>query len=279
MRKIPRILAMSVLTSYAVILSMINVEQPIIETVEASEYIAEVVDIISVQPIVEIEEDIIVEEDIIETKPIVKNEIYTTGWTTDSVNVRKKPNTKSNILDTYSFNTEIQYTSHNKEWAKIKYKDGYAYMHKDYISKKRNKFKEYSVPETSGFKSYMPYEAITSKSSPQYKLQHEKAYTGKNGIRQVDGRYCVAIGSYFTDEIGTLFDLVLKNGTVIPCILADQKSDKDTDSQNIITRHNGCLSEFIVDINNLKSSIKKMGDVSYFNKKWNSPVKSIRVYE
>lgn len=28
---------------------------------------------------------------------------------------------------------------------------------------------------------------------------------------------------------------------------ADQKADVDTDSDNIITKHNGCMSEFIVD--------------------------------
>lgn len=275
MRKTPRILAMSVLTSYAVILSMINVEKPTIEAADANVYTAKVVDIVYIQPIVNAKDDIITIED----EPVVKKEKYTTGWTTDSVNVRKKPNTKSDILDTYSFNTKIQYTDYDGEWAKIKFKDGYAYMHKNYISKKKNRYKEYSVPETSGFKSFMSYKAITSKSSPQYKLQHEKAYTGKNGIRQVDGRYCVAIGSYFTNEIGVLFDLVLENGTVIPCILADQKADKDTDSQNIITRHNGCLSEFIVDVGNLKREIARMGDVSYFNNNWNSPVESIRVYE
>lgn len=275
MRKTPRILAMSVLTSYAVILSMINVEKPTIEAADANVYTAKVVDIVYIQPIVNAKDDIITIED----EPVVKKEKYTTGWTTDSVNVRKKPNTKSDILDTYSFNTKIQYTDYDGEWAKIKFKDRYAYMHKNYISKKKNRYKEYSVPETSGFKSFMSYKAITSKSSPQYKLQHEKAYTGKNGIRQVDGRYCVAIGSYFTNEIGALFDLVLENGTVIPCILADQKADKDTDSQNIITRHNGCLSEFIVDVGNLKREIARMGDVSYFNNNWDSPVESIRVYE
>lgn len=275
MRKTPRILAMSVLTSYAVILSMINVEKPTIEAAEANVHTAKVVDIVYVQPIVNAKDDIVTIED----EPVVKKKKYTTGWTTDSVNVRKKPNTMSDILDTYSFNTKIQYTDYDGEWAKIKFKDGYAYMHKKYISKKKNRYKEYSVPETSGFKSFMSYKSITSKSSPQYKLQHEKAYTGKNGIRQVDGRYCVAIGSYFTNEIGALFDLVLENGTVIPCILADQKADKDTDSQNIITRHNGCLSEFIVDVGNLKREIARMGDVSYFNNNWDSPVESIRVYE
>ena len=84
------------------------------------------------------------------------------------------------------------------------------------------------VPANSGFKSYMPYTAITSKNSNQYKLQHTEAYTGEHGIRQVDGRYCIALGSYFGKEIGTYYDLVLENGTVIPCILADRKADIHT---------------------------------------------------
>ena len=88
----------------------------------------------------------------------------------------------------------------------------------------------------------MSYKCITSTSSPQYKLQKNKAYTGKYGIRQVDGRYCVAIGSHFTSKIGILFDLILENGIVIPCILSDQKADEDTDSRNIVTKDNDCLS-------------------------------------
>lgn len=139
-------------------------------------------------------------------------------------------------------------------------------------------YTEYPVPKNSGFKSYMPYTAITSKSSPQYKLQHEQAYTGNYGIRQVDGRYCIAVGSYFTSEIGTNLDLILANGTVIQCILADQKADQHTDANNITTVHNGCVSEFVVDTSSLVSMAKKMGNISYCNEDWNSPVSSIRVY-
>lgn len=137
---------------------------------------------------------------------------------------------------------------------------------------------EYAVPKNKGFKSYMSYKCITSKSSPQYILQRDRAYTGTYGIRQVDGRYCVAVGSYFTKEIGTLIDLVLENGTVIPCIVSDQKADIDTDSQNIMTTHNGCVSEFVVDTKVLVRMAKRMGDISYCDASWNSPVKTIRVY-
>lgn len=204
--------------------------------------------------------------------------IYFPGWTTETVNVRSGPGTDYDILDVYLFNTEIEYTEFNKDWVEIKYGDDIAYISKYYISDSERTYIEYDVPSNSGFKSYMSYECITSTSSPQYKLQHTSAYTGNYGIRQVDGRYCAAVGSYFTSEIGTLFDLILENGTVIPCILADQKADKDTDAQHIVTTHNGCLSEFVVDANALVSSARQMGDISYCDSSWNSPVKSVRVY-
>ena len=272
-QKIPRIIAVGVLTSYIFVLGVCSNKQ---ET-----------NVVDAQIRIE-KMDIVMTESKIKTqnpankrkKTVVKNKkVYTTGWTTTSVNVRKGPSIDSDILETYSFNKKIRYAKHSKEWVEIKFKGKTAYMSKKYISKKKRTYREYDVPRTSGFKSYMSYKCITSTSSPQYKLQKDKAYTGKYGIRQVDGRFCVAIGSHFTSKIGTLFDLVLVNGTVIPCILSDQKSDKDTDSQNIITEHNGCLSEFIVNTNVLTKSAKQQGDISYCNKKWNSPVKSIRVYE
>lgn len=201
------------------------------------------------------------------------------GWTITSVNVRKSPSVKSDILTTYSFNKKVRYTDYNEDWIEIKCKDSIAYMCKRYISKTKRAYKEFDVPTNSGFKSFMDYRCITSTGSKQYQLQHNVAYTGKYGIRQIDGRYCVAIGSHFTTDIGIYFDLVLENGTVIPCILGDAKADQDTDSNNIITEHNGCLSEFIVDTPSLYSEAKRMGNISYCDENWNSPVVKIRVYE
>lgn len=215
---------------------------------------------------------------ILEEEVEVKKE-YRIGYTTTSVNVRKGPSIDTDILDTYSFNKKIKYVDYNDKWVEIKYGDDKAYMCKDYISKKKCTYKEFDVPRNSGFKSYMDYRCITSTGSKQYKLQHTSAYTGKYGIRQIDGRYCVAIGSYFTTEIGTYFDLVLENGTIIPCVLGDAKADCDTDSNNIITKHNGCLSEFVVDTSSLHHKAKQMGNISYCNDDWNSPVAKIRVYD
>lgn len=139
-------------------------------------------------------------------------------------------------------------------------------------------YKKYTIPSNSGFKSYMSYKSITSKSSYQYKLQSQYAYTGNYGIRQVNGRYCIAIGTFSTASVGTYVDLILENGTVIPCIVGDFKAPVHTDSSNIVTLHNGCVSEFIVDINNLHSTAKRMGNVSYCEDSWKSPVKEMKVY-
>ena len=124
----------------------------------------------------------------------------------------------------------------------------------------------------------MPYTTITSKSSQQYKLQ-KIAYTGTYGIRQYDNRYCVAIGTAFNADVGTYFDLILANGTVITCVVADIKADRHTDSNNMITVANGCLTEFIVDSSALNRNAKRMGDISYCNEDWNSRVEKIRVYD
>lgn len=150
---------------------------------------------------------------------------------------------------------------------------------KETVNVEKSDYKIFSVPGNSGFKSYMPYTAITSKNSPQYKLQHQYAYTGNYGIRQVNGRYCIALGTYYSKQIGTEIDLILKNGVVIPCILSDLKADRDTDSSNKVTLHNGCVAEFIVDRSSLYRMAKRMGDISYCSDDWNSPVKKIRVYD
>ena len=129
---------------------------------------------------------------------------------------------------------------------------------------------------------YMPYSvrdrSIFAQSSNQYKLQ-ELCNTGNYGIRQYKGRYCVAIGSYFGTAIGQYFDLILENGVSIPCIMADQKADCHTDDSNIITVANGCMTEFVVDFDNLNSDAKRMGDISYCSEDWKSRVVEVRVYD
>ena len=138
--------------------------------------------------------------------------------------------------------------------------------------------KIYGAPSNT-FKSYMRHTAITRTTSDQYKLQNsEKTYTGQYGIRMVGERYCIALGSAYSNKIGTWIDIILENGTYIPCILADQKADKDTDSTNRVHISDGSLVEFVVDIDSLDSVIKRTGNVSNACDDWNSPVNKVIVY-
>lgn len=128
----------------------------------------------------------------------------------------------------------------------------------------------------SSVKSWMDYRSITSVTSDQYALQQE-AYTGEHGIRMVDGRYCIAVGSHYASSIGTKIDVVLENGTVLQCILGDQKADKDTDSTHSYHVSDGSYVEFIVDKGVLEHSAKKSGNISSISG-FEGKVVEIRVY-
>ena len=136
----------------------------------------------------------------------------------------------------------------------------------------------YNIPNYSGMKSWMSWRSITSKSSPQYKLQ-QLAWTNGNGFRQVDGRYCVAIGMYFDCEIGDWVDLILENGTVIPAIVGDRKAMQHTDGSGLFTSANNCMSEMIIDLDSLDHKVKNMGDCSYLTESWHSRVVQVIIYD
>ncbi len=215
------------------------------------------------------------------------------GWvSTDELFVMSEPSDTSDIVGSLSFNEEFEYVVYSSDWFEIVNNDVTGYVSSSHVLDKDTGYASYEqyaldtvigytsydVPITSGFKSYMDYRAITSTDSKQYELQNEYATTGDYGIRMVGNRYCVAVGSHFTDKVGQYIDLVLENGTVIPCILADQKADVHTDSNNIVTMHNGCMSEFVVDTNFLDNSVKNYGNISYCNSDWDSKVIEVRVY-
>lgn len=144
-------------------------------------------------------------------------------------------------------------------------------------------YTEYQVPSNRGFKSYMSYRAITSKCSLQYKIQ-SIAYTGEFGIRKVEDRFCIAIGRFSNARVGTYVDLILENEIVIPCIVGDFKANVHTDSSNMVTGHNGCVSEFVVEKERLPYVVRNndntgSGNMSHCKEEWKSPVKIIKVYE
>lgn len=133
-------------------------------------------------------------------------------------------------------------------------------------------------PTYHGQKTYMDYRKITATNTLEYQLQNTVAYTADDGIRMINNRYCIAIGTGFGTRIGQYVDLILENGTRIPCVTGDTKADADTDEDNIFTVFSGCCSEFIVETEKL-NNIAQSGDISNAHEEWKSPVASIVIYD
>lgn len=134
----------------------------------------------------------------------------------------------------------------------------------------------YEVPENPGFKSYMSYE-LFSKKTKQFTLQN-LCTTDSDGFRRVNDNYVIALGTHFDASVGQRVDLLLQNGVVIQCVIGDVKQNCHTDKSNIFSLGNECMSEFVVDIDELNRKVKRTGDVSYLpSQDWNSPVMSVWV--
>ena len=89
----------------------------------------------------------------------------------------------------------------------------------------------------------------------------------------------MAVGTAFNADIGTYIDLILEDGFVISCVVSDIKQDIHTESNNMVTRANNCVSEFLIDLKTLHKSIKKTGDVSNCNEFWKENVRAVVVYD
>lgn len=198
------------------------------------------------------------------------------GYLNNSTNIRVEPNLESYVVEVKPFNTEIEYYDYDENWVCIEQDENVFYVYKSLISESPTDYLSYNTPYNK-IKSYMSYKSITSKSSDQYKMQ-QIAYTGNYGIRQVNGRYCIAVGSAYTTKIGQYIDLVLEDGTIIPCILADCKADIHTDSNNICTS-DGSLAEFIVDTKALSKTVRYTGDISTACEDWESMITQVIVYD
>ena len=137
---------------------------------------------------------------------------------------------------------------------------------------------EMDVPSNNSFKSYMGAHKITDTTSAQYQLKSEYLDSAC-GIKLVDDRYVIAIGTYYTETVGTRVDLVMKNGEVVPCIVGDVKKNKDTDATNRQHNVDGSVIEFVVNADTLSSEAKSHGDCSWADPRLMGEIKAIRVYK
>ena len=207
-------------------------------------------------------------------------EVKTTSidaYTTNIVDMIKSEKDKT-VIKTISGMSEVKILRKGKKYHYVSYDNNVGYIDARYVKTGKVSYVIKSVSKDSR-KSFMDYKAITLKSSKQYKIQKDYAKTDKTGIRTVNGRFCIALGSYYSHEIGQYIDLILQDGTVIPCILGDAKDDKHTNKDHSIGKDGG-VAEFIVNTKKLSNIVKRSGDISYaVGNKWVWNVKEIKIYD
>lgn len=193
----------------------------------------------------------------------------------ENVSVYKSDSKKSKICGNLHYGDIVTCRSTiDDDWFTIETSTASGYVQSKYITPGGLDYKVTRMPKTSGFKSFMYSSSITSWNPAKVK---KLARVGKYGILTVNDRYCVAVGTAVGSRVGQYIDVVLNNGTVLPCIMCDTKDPKDCDTTKLVTR-NGCCTEFVVDKLQLDKRARAAGSLSAVSKKWKSPVAEIRVY-
>ena len=210
-----------------------------------------------------------------------KNNNYMYAKTT--VNIRTKPSKKSKSVGKVYWNDKVQVVKKvNRNWYKVKYKKKNRYIHVKYLRKNPYKCKTYSSPSSNSFKSFEDANCITDSTKLAHgRLKKQYHLDCRSGVWMVGNRYCIAVGSFYTNKVGVKIDLVLShNGRkhTLKCITADSKADKDT-IKNHRVHKDGSVAEFVVKTSTLPKKARLMGDVSYAGKRFKGKIVKIKIYK
>lgn len=146
-------------------------------------------------------------------------------------------------------------------------------------------FVEKEVDKGHPFKPWTEYVVYNVKGSQQNKLQKVAKTDKKSGIRVVVDpygveRYCVALGTYWCgghpEHIGRCVDMVMENGHILPCVLADVKREEDA-KRSRYGKINNDVIEFIVDRKHLPSGV--YGDMQRAGEEFEGDVVRMIVYD
>lgn len=200
-----------------------------------------------------------------------------------TINIRREPNIESRILGCVYWNDPVKIIKKvNRKWYKIQYKRKIGYLSAKYLKSKKSDSTVFTCPNSGSFKSYEDADCITNSNSlAQGKLKNYYHLDYNAGIWMIGNRYCIAVGSYYTKDIGSKIDLVLSykgKQHILKCILADSKSDNDTINKHRIHK-DGSIVEFVVKTRYLSRRTKITGDISCAGNKFKGKIVKIRVYK
>ena len=140
------------------------------------------------------------------------------------------------------------------------------------VSASDDQFKEIQceLPEISTHvKFFTDYRCYSLWYTPHYRLQ-QSAWTDEQGLRRYNDDYIVALGSFYSTDIGDRFKIILDTGKTFTVILGDGKVDADCDSKNMYTpcidyggNAAANLIEFVIDESVLASEVYRYGSLDY----------------
>lgn len=117
--------------------------------------------------------------------------------------------------------------------------------------------------------------------TPHYRLQ-QVAWTDEYGMRRYNNDYLVALGSYYSTDIGDRFEVTLDTGKTFTVMMADGKWDIDCDENNMYTptidyngEYAGNLLEFIMDKYSVSSEMYGYGSLDYYDAFKGSVIKMV----
>ena len=127
---------------------------------------------------------------------------------------------------------------------------------------------ECELPEIStNVKLFTDYRYYNLWYTPHYRLQ-QRAWTDEQGLRRFNDDYIVALGSFYSVNIGDRFEVTLDTGRTFTVILGDGKADIDCDSRNMYTpclnydgEKSANMLEFIIDDDVLDKEIYDYGSL------------------
>ena len=135
-------------------------------------------------------------------------------------------------------------------------------------------YTELGVPNiNSSWKTWMPYDAVTNKSSAQYALRIKWGWTDSQGFRRVNGErdlgitddyYMIALGNYYGTTMGTKYRFTTDMGNVFYGILSDAKGYPEVNNTKQYGLANKDIVEFLVDDNILNPLVKQWGTCNVY---------------
>ena len=128
--------------------------------------------------------------------------------------------------------------------------------------------KVYDLPKIpTSVKLFTDYRVYNLWYTPHYRLQ-QAAWTDDQGFRRYNDDYIVALGSYYSTDIGDRFEVTLDTDKTFTIIFGDGKVNEDCDSENMYTPcfdYNGDKAanvlEFIIDEEVLDRDVYDYGSV------------------